>query len=411
MRVRVAALLALVAPFAPFALGASAARAEPAQTLEVQVALDREQVFVHEQAVLSVIVRHTPDARASWEPPPFDGFWAERIGTRGLPPDAQGLPRTEFRRALFPTRSGEVAIAASKLVLVGEGGSELEIPVPGSVLRVLPLPAEVPEGALVGQLEVRVSASDDRLRLGKALSLTIELAGEGNVWDAKAPALEALVGPDVEVFPEAPLISIGESAGRATTRRTFRYALVPSRTGTLRVEPVRFPYFDPSRRALASAESAPVLFTVFAGSADAEERAPWENRPALREATRLPLAWLAFAFAAALALSYFLLSRRRRAQAALGLTGSPPSPRKAFEAALAARDTRECLPLLANAVRAAITVRHGFDAGTLTSPEIASRNPDPEALALLLALDRARFAGTARADDALVARVRAYLKV
>lgn len=401
----------LVGLLAAFALASAAARAAPEAPLEVRVSIDREQVFLHEQAVLSVLVRHPGDARASWEPPPFDGFWAERIGTRGLPPDEHGLPRTEFRRALFPTRTGELAIAASKLVLVGEGGSELEISVPGASLRVVPLPADVPADALVGQLAVRVTSSDDRLRLGKALSLTVELAGEGNVWDAKAPALEPLVGPDVEVFPEAPLLSIGESAGRATTRRTFRYALVPARAGTLRIAPLRFPYFDPTTRALATAESEALVYTVFSGSADAEEREPWENRPIAREPTRLPLVWLALGLAAALGLSYFLLSRWRGAQAALGLPGSPPSPRKAFDAALAARDTRECLPLLANAVRASITVRHGFDALPLTSQEIAARNPDPEALALLLALDRARFAGSSSADDALVARVRAYLKV
>ena len=403
MRNRVAAFLAALA------LASGAARAEPA--LEVQVALDREQVFVHEQAVLSVIVRHPADARASWEPPPFDGFWAERLGTRGLPADERGLPRTEFRRALFPTRTGDVTIAASKLVLVGEGGSELEIPVPGTRLRVVALPAGVPADALVGQLEVHVVAGDDRLRLGKALSLTIELAGEANVWDAKPPALEPLLGPDVEVFPEAPQISIGESSGRATTRRTFRYALVPAHAGSQRIEPLRIPYFDPRKAALETAESAALVYSVFAGSADAEERAPWENRPALREATRLPLGWLALAFATALGLSYLYLARWRRAQAALGLRGDPPSPREALDAALAARETRECLPLLATAVRAAICVRHGFDALPLTSAEIATRSPDPEALALLLALDRARFAGTERADEALVARVRAYMKL
>lgn len=401
----------LVALLGVFALAPAAARATPDVPLEVQVSIDREQVFLHEQAVLSIVVRHPGDARASWEPPPFDGFWAERIGTRGLPPDQHGLPRTEFRRALFPTRTGELAIATSKLVLVGEGGSELEIPVPGAALRVVPLPADVPADALVGQLAVRVTSSDDRLRLGKALSLTVELAGEGNVWDARAPTLDTLVGPDVEVFAETPLLSIGESAGRATTRRTFRYALVPARAGTLRIEPLRFPYFDPTTRALATAESAPLVYTVFSGSDDAEKRDPWENRPALRRRTGVPLAWLALAFAAALGLSYVLLSRWRRAQAALGLPGSPPSPRKAFDAALAARDTAQCLPLLAGAVRAAVTVRHGFDALPLTSQEIGARNPEPEALALLLALDRARFAGGARADDALVARVRAYLEL
>ena len=390
-------------------LASGAARAESAPEVEVRVELDRAQVFLHEQAVLSVVVHHPTEARASWEPPPFDGFWAERLGTRGLPADEQGLARTEFRRALFPTRTGELEIADSKLVLAGEGGEEREVHVSGASLRVVPLPEGVPADTLVGRLEVRVVAGGDRVRLGKALSFTVELAGEGNVWDAKPPALEPLVGPDVEVFPEAPLLSIGESSGRATTRRTFRYALVPARAGPMRIEPVHFAYFDPHSGALASAESAAQAYSVFAGSGELEERAPWQNRPGTREAPQLPLGWLAGGLATVLGGSLLYFARWRRAQRARARGDGAPAPRAAFEAALAARDTAECLPLLARAVRAAICVRHGFDALALTSAEIAARSPDPEALALLLALDRARFAGQSRADDALLARVRAYL--
>ena len=387
------------------------ARAEDRDVLDVRVSLDREQVFVHEQVVLSLIVRHSADARASWEPPPFDGFWAERLGTRALPSDGTGSNVTEFRRALFPTRAGEVAIAASKLVLVGEAGSEREIAVPGTRIRVVPLPADVPSDALVGQLEVRVMAGDDRVRLGKSLGLTVELTGEGNVWDAAPPALEPLLGPGVEVFPEAPRLSIGEGGGRATTRRTFRYELVPSSAGTMRLPPVRFAFFDPRARALSSAESEPLAFAVFEGSAAAEEREPWENRPRLREVAPLPLGTIALAVAAVLggALASFGLWRRSRLTSVGG--AAPPAPRAVFDAALAARDTPACLPLLARAVRAGIHARHHVDALPLTTDEIAARVSDREALELLAALDRTRFAGDGRPDAALVERVRAYLRL
>ena len=80
---------------------------------------------------------------------------------------------------------------------------------------------------------------------------------------------------------------------------------------------------------------------------------------------------------------------------------------------VAACDLPEIDPrvLLARAVRVGICVRHGFDALPLTRAEIAARNPDAEALKLLAALDQAHFAGGELADDALVARVRAYLKL
>jgi hypothetical protein len=90
---------------------------------------------------------------------------------------------------------------------------------------------------------------------------------------------------------------------------------------------------------------------------------------------------------------------------------SPPSPRRLFDDALAARDTDQCLPQLATALRAGIQARHGFDAMPLTRDEIAARCGDLEAVDLLAALDRARFARSGRVDDALVERVRAYLRL
>ncbi|MGH7291581.1 MAG: hypothetical protein ACREJT_10255, partial [Myxococcota bacterium] len=81
-----------------------------------------------------------------------------------------------------------------------------------------------------------------------------------------------------------------------------------------------------------------------------------------------------------------------------------------FDAALAARDTSACLPLLARAVRAGIHARHHVDALPLTTDEIAARVSDREALELLTALDHARFAGGER-PDALFERVRAYLRL
>jgi hypothetical protein len=406
--VRTACALASLA--LAFALAAPARAGDAG--LAVRIGLDRERVFVHEQAVLSVVVHHPSDARASWEPPPFDGFWAERLSTRGLPPDDAGRLRTEFRRALFATRTGELAIAASKLVLVGEGGAEREIAVPATRIRVDALPAGVPREALVGQLSVQVLASDDRLRLGKALSLTIELVGEGNVWDAPPPALEPLLGPDVEVFPEPARLSIGESAGRATTRRSFRYALVPAHTGRFRLESVRFPYFDPKAGALAEAASDPLAFAVFEGSAGVEERAPWESQPPTAPESPLHLGALVLFALAAVGGSFLYLARWRRAQLRLLLGPAAPAPRAAFDAARAATDRGERHRLLARAVRTGIHARHHFDALPLTTAEIAARLDDREALELLHALDRARFTGRDLGDDdGLVERVRAYLRL
>jgi hypothetical protein len=401
-RLGLAALVFLAAPLAA---------AADAPALQVRVRLDREQVYLHEQTVMSLEIVHPADARASWDPPPFDGFWAERLGTRALPDDPSGLHRTEFRRALFPTRAGEVEIAPSKLTLVGEGDSETEFPVPGARVRVRPLPAGVSPDLLVGRLELHVQPGDDRVRLGKSLSLSIDMAGEANVWDAAVPALEERLGSGVEVFAEAPHVSIGETGGRATTRRTFRYALVPSAVGRVRMEPLELSYFDPATGKVETAKSEAVVFDVFQGSADDEPRSPFKKRAPLAAEEPWPAWPFLLAAGAALAASAALLWRWRRAELARLLAPALASPRAAFDAAREARGTAEVHSLLARAVRAGVGARHHCDALPLTPSELAARGAEREAIELLEALDRARFARRTADDESLLERARAYLEL
>jgi len=401
---RVALALAL-------ALGPRLAAAADPAPLEVRVHLDREIVYLHEQVVMSLEILHPSDARATWEPPPFDGFWAERLGTRALPDAASGLHRTEFRRALFPTRAGELEIAPSKLSYVGEGGAQRELPVRGARLHVRRLPDGIPSDALVGKLELHVSPADDRVRLGKSLAVTIDFAGDANVWDAEAPAIEKLLGDDVEVFAEAPRVSIGENGGRASTRRTFRYALVPARAGRVHLAPLELAYFDPATGRLETARSEALAFDVFEGSADAEPRSPFKKRAPV--ATREAFDLWPFLLGAALLFgaSLWYLRRWQRAELARALGAATPSPRIAFDAASAARGSSHFHALLARAVRAGVGARHRFDALPLTPAEIGARGADREAVDLLEALDRARFARRSADEDALLERARSYLKL
>ncbi|HTO69037.1 MAG TPA: hypothetical protein VMR31_04180 [Myxococcota bacterium] len=401
MKRRFAAALALAA-----ALARSAAGAEP--ELRVSVKLDRDSVVLHQQLLLSIEVMHPAGARASWEAPAFDGFWAERLSTRALPDDPSGLHRTEFRRALFPTRTGELVVAPSKLEVVGENGPPHDVSVPGARVQVRALPANVPPDALVGHLDIHVSAADERVRLGKSIVVAIELAGDANVWDAPAPNLESLLSPDVDVFPEPPRESIAESSGRAVARRTFRYALVPSHTGVMRMAALEVPYFDPASGKLETARGDALAFDVFEGPVGEDAHA-FARRPARPADEPLPLGWLFGAAGLAALAGAVLFARLRRGGFAQLVAPGGAAVRSAFDAASAARGGAGFHALLARAVRAGVEAKHRFDAQALTPAELAARGAEREAVELLEALERARFAGRSADDGALLERTRAYL--
>ena len=90
--------------------------------------------------------------------------------------------------------------------------------------------------------------------------------------------------------------------------------------------------------------------------------------------------------------------------------GPPPaSPRLAFEKACAAIGTPEFPPLLTDAIKVGVHAHHHFDAGPLTTEEIAERVRDPEAIELLRRLDRMRFSRGLENAETLLASVRRYL--
>src|SRR5262249_16716408 len=149
----------------------------------------------------------------------------------------------------------------------------------------------------------------------------------------------------------------------------------------------------------------------FQGSADDEPRSPFKKRAPL-PAEEPWQAWpFLLAAAGALAASAALLWRWRRSELSRLLAPALPSPRPAFDAARDPPGSPEFRSLRARAVRAGVGGRHHCDALPLTPAELAARGAEREAIDLLEALDRARFARRSSDDESLLERARAYLKL
>jgi hypothetical protein len=117
----------------------------------------------------------------------------------------------------------------------------------GQTLDVQPLPPAPPgfTGA-VGQVALTARLEPRQLRLGEAATLTVELAGHGNLQGLPEPKVAP--PPGLTVYPPQQE-GKDEIAGTLVRgRRSWSYVVVPDRTGHYRIEAPRVSFFDPVAR-------------------------------------------------------------------------------------------------------------------------------------------------------------------
>lgn len=380
--------------------------------VDLELSLGKQQVVVHEQVIVELRVTHPHGFQPRWEEPPFEGFWTERLRASGAPVDGRGRRMTVFRRALFPSRAGTLAIPPSRVFLREGSGDETPHAVAGAQLRVDDLPAEgrpADFSGVVGQVQIQVKLESNEVELGRALPVEINVFGPANVWDAPLPALDDLGSDELELFPARPRIVKSEHRGTLRSRRVLEVDLVPKSTGVYELPVFELAYYDPSLGQYARARSEPLRFrTVPPGKKQA--RSPWEQPVSLQpvaSTSQFLLRALALIPILAIGAGALALWTRRSER----ILARPPKPRPG----VLLRHAREGVDspafplLLRDALRAGIHVRHGVDPTALTTEEIAARTDDEAAVQLLTELDEIRFTRTpARAQD-LLERVSAYV--
>ena len=380
---------------------------------DVRVELIPERVVTHAQVELRIEVIHPKWARPRWKAPPFEGFWAERLSTRGeaIGDDRVPLRKTVFRRALFPTRPGELRVPPSVVKFTEPDGRERRLQVPGARLHADPLPESGrPEGfePIVGQVQLRAELTRDEVVRGRSVRLIVDAYGEANLWDLPVPSLPTSITDALEVFPARPRLQVGEREDRLTLRRTFVFDLVPQNEGQSEIPSLSLSYCDPDSGRYRIARSEPLALRVRARSSQLASRSPFEppedGAPLAGSGRSLVLLWIA---ACGLA-GWFLVAWARRNAARLRRP-TRLSRKGTLAAARSALGTDRFPRLLGRALRAGIAARHGIDVENLTAEEIAIRVDDTEAVEMLLALDRMRFASSLSSPESLLDSVARYL--
>jgi hypothetical protein len=256
--------------------------------------IDRDKVYVGEQVTYSLYIFSRVDLATvdSVVLPKMDGFWSEDVETperlAGEPRTLDGVPYRAYlikRRALFPSKAGmhEIPTASAQITtgfffsgrrLLRESNRlqlEVKPPPPGA-------PAEFrPEQ--VGRWKLSVDAEPKDVELGQPFTVRVALEGNGNLKRQNLPALPAVSG--LRVYDPTGSDNVTTRQGRVGGRRVQEYLVMPQRTGSFTLPPLRFAYLDPKEGRYHVSETSPMELTVKPGQKPAAgSQASGGNAPA-----------------------------------------------------------------------------------------------------------------------------------
>lgn len=207
--------------------------------------------------------------------PTTDDFWSEDLTTPNqLEFKEKMISGTAYGRAvlaqkaLFPQKSGTLTISPLKfnvrtLEEVRNPSANTTRESPPIVIEVMPLPEQgKPPGFTLGNVGSYVMAANldrDSVKAGDAVTLRLDVRGQGNLRQLKLPKLDKLQGFKVyepktsERFNREQDL-IGE--------KTVEYLLMPLTAGRLRIPPIVLDTFDPRTGRYKRLQTSPLMLQV-----------------------------------------------------------------------------------------------------------------------------------------------------
>ncbi|MBX3712733.1 MAG: BatD family protein [Lysobacter sp.] len=196
----------------------------------------------------------------------------------------------ERRYLLIPERPGPLTVPPARFMgrnlglfgdAFGSPGLDVRTRSQPVALRVKPIPPGAPQPWLpLRELSLRYLDAPRSLRAGESATVTLELHADG-ANTGQLPALELRAGDGARIFPDQAQRNDRFLEGRPLATVTRRFALLPSRAGTLRVSAPRIAWWD-AKAGVARVASLPDLVLPVAPGTTAatDESAPAEARAA-----------------------------------------------------------------------------------------------------------------------------------
>jgi hypothetical protein len=253
--------------------------------------VDDENPYVNEQITYTFTflrrVRILEGAR--YTPPTTVGFWVEELDStepREVVVDGVRYVAERIRTALFPTGPGEYSIGPSTVVVTVEdrsrrrrrdpfdffgndpfgflrSGREVRLQSDPVVVNVRPLPAAgkpADFSGAVGRFELAATVDRQEVRAGDPVTLTVKLAGEGNVRVVPTPDLSSLEG--FKIYDSEASEASHAVGGRIRGEKSWEYVLVPTAGGDVEIPPITLAVFDPEKNAYVTLATAAIPLHV-----------------------------------------------------------------------------------------------------------------------------------------------------
>lgn len=195
----------------------------------------------------------------SYTLPTFPNFIVEKLSDQNIA-TTQIKGRTyhveEQVKRLYPQKTGNILIQPAQLKLPIKG-SPKTLKTKSIALNVQPLPEIGKPKRFTGAIgEYTVTAKVDRrkLEIRKALTFSVQITGKGNINTVTAPKLASMSG-----FRTNPPILAKSSTPNT---RTFTYAIIPLRSGALKLPAIEFSFFNPKKGTYQVSKTDPISLTV-----------------------------------------------------------------------------------------------------------------------------------------------------
>jgi len=270
----------------------------------IRTTLTNTTPYAGEETVLSYTICFTGDAPqvSDLSDPALDGFRAEEIDpgryVKSIPVTIDG---TLYRGALVrqyrvsALQPGTLSIRGYRLRCLFPDGPppaksrNIVLAAPDMLIRARPLPEPAPKGfrGAVGSFSFGLTADRTTLRAGDPLTITLTIAGTGNLSALGAP--ELVFPPEFHQRLPVSALHLDSSKNRSSGSFSSKITLYPDQTGNVTIPETRFVYFDPLKNSYRTLASGPVAISVMpAGNTGEKSGKLPDSVPAESAAKPLP---------------------------------------------------------------------------------------------------------------------------